>query len=480
MKKKHQVIHASYLIFGLVVITAGAAATKSLLEIGPQATVTGDFPEIRFIDNDTGDQSWEMEANGDRFQIDQDGQTSEAFAIYSGAASNNLVIADNTGIGINTSVPQSSNELEIVGNTSTFAAVALSPSGPTGPSARMFTNISNLTFGLSSRNTASAYNSPFISSLTAPNSSLTIDAQGDVGINGVTTSAIQENLHVGGGQVFLDASGLTGDWTLNPGSTGLFFRNSGRSPFQVHNEAPTASLVVEDSGNVGVGTSIPDAAFEVFRADGSAQLLVNEASGSVANRTMLTLSNNGGVRFNLENRNTGGNWFVATTAIDRFTISREGTGGPEFTLRADGQISMGGGGDRNFLLEPNGDLEIAGVLTESSNRDMKENFETVDTNDLLKKIESLPITTWNYKTNDDGIRHLGPMAQDFHEIFGLGKNDVTLAPLDTSGVALAAVKGLQEKLSARDERISELEDEVEDLRNMLEERLTALEAQLQK
>ena len=65
------------------------------------------------------------------------------------------------------------------------------------------------------------------------------------------------------------------------------------------------------------------------------------------------------------------------------------------------------------------------------------------------------------------------------EAFGLGKNEVTLAPLDTSGVALAAVKGLQAKLNEKDALIADLQNEVEELRNTLEERLQALESQVQ-
>ena len=34
---------------------------------------------------------------------------------------------------------------------------------------------------------------------------------------------------------------------------------------------------------------------------------------------------------------------------------------------------------------------------------------------------------------------MGPMAQDFHAIFGLGEDDTHIASLDASGVALAAV-----------------------------------------
>ena len=44
---------------------------------------------------------------------------------------------------------------------------------------------------------------------------------------------------------------------------------------------------------------------------------------------------------------------------------------------------------------------------------LKENFLPVIGEDFLKKISLLPLTTWNYKTQDvKTFRHYGPMAQD--------------------------------------------------------------------
>ena len=40
---------------------------------------------------------------------------------------------------------------------------------------------------------------------------------------------------------------------------------------------------------------------------------------------------------------------------------------------------------------------------------------------VLRKVVALPIATWNYKSQDAAIRHMGPMAQDFHAAFGLGE-----------------------------------------------------------
>ena len=41
---------------------------------------------------------------------------------------------------------------------------------------------------------------------------------------------------------------------------------------------------------------------------------------------------------------------------------------------------------------------------------------------------------------------MGPMAQDFHAAFKLGQNDISIGGLDATGVALAAIQGLNQKL----------------------------------
>lgn len=117
----------------------------------------------------------------------------------------------------------------------------------------------------------------------------------------------------------------------------------------------------------------------------------------------------------------------------------------------------GEGGDDLLLLDENGNLELGGLLTEASSMYLKENFAPVEGQDVLALLADLPIMTWNYKTDDVTVRHMGPMAQDFYAAFGLGTDAEHLAPLDANGVALAAIKALYEQSQAQAERIATLE-----------------------
>jgi hypothetical protein len=122
-----------------------------------------------------------------------------------------------------------------------------------------------------------------------------------------------------------------------------------------------------------------------------------------------------------------------------------------------------------------------------SSRDLKENFRPVDTRALLERLAAIPITTWNYKSQDPSIRHIGPMAEDFNALVeglgGEGKDYIN--SLDADGVALAAIQGLYGLVQEKDARIAELEKRVAALEaqnaaqqaqiDNLEARLAALE-----
>ena len=63
------------------------------------------------------------------------------------------------------------------------------------------------------------------------------------------------------------------------------------------------------------------------------------------------------------------------------------------------------------------------------------------------------------------------MAQDFRAAFGLGEDDKHIATVDADGVALAAIQGLNqrltEELKRRDSENASLKERVERLENLL-------------
>src|SRR5690349_19588332 len=89
-------------------------------------------------------------------------------------------------------------------------------------------------------------------------------------------------------------------------------------------------------------------------------------------------------------------------------------------------------------------LSSGGTWINASSRDLKTNFAAVNARETLKQVLKLPIQTWNYKTENASVRHMGAMSQDFAAAFKLGDNERSISTVDADGVALAAIQGLNE------------------------------------
>jgi hypothetical protein len=99
-----------------------------------------------------------------------------------------------------------------------------------------------------------------------------------------------------------------------------------------------------------------------------------------------------------------------------------------------------------------------------SDRALKTDVEAVDPGAVLAGVAALPVSAWRYRHEDAGVRHLGPMAQDFRAAFGLGTDDESIQVVDATGVSLAAVKALLARVEALEARLAEVEGENERLR----------------
>jgi len=113
-------------------------------------------------------------------------------------------------------------------------------------------------------------------------------------------------------------------------------------------------------------------------------------------------------------------------------------------------------------------LSEGGAWTDTSDRNAKENFEPVDSKEILERVTKLPLASWSYRSESNSVRHLGPVAQDFHAAFGLGADDKHIAGLDSSGVALAAIQGLSQELKAKQTEIDQLKQRLEALERRLD------------
>ena len=96
------------------------------------------------------------------------------------------------------------------------------------------------------------------------------------------------------------------------------------------------------------------------------------------------------------------------------------------------------------------------------------------------------MSTWNYIYEGSKVRHIGPMAEDFYQAFGLGTGNTSIGVQDLAGVSLAAVKALEERTAELQQKSAEVDalrlqvDALRAANAAMEQRLAALEQTLQK
>jgi hypothetical protein len=231
--------------------------------------------------------------------------------------------------------------------------------------------------------------------------------------------------------------------------------SNGLVPFSVAAGAPDNSLYLAGDGKVGIGTAVPSSQLHVFGNAGTNRVLVEEANGTATTRSILELRNNGGPFMGFTDTSSSGKSWAVGSVNNSFMIV-------EYTTSPDVELNLSNAGN----------LTIKGVLTQGSDRFTKREIVPVEPKEVLAKLAKLPISTWNRETDLPSVRHMGPMAQDFAAIFGLGEDDRHIATLDMAGVSIAAIQALNAAMDERDGEVAALRRENADLG----ERIKALEA----
>jgi hypothetical protein len=253
-------------------------------------------------------------------------------------------------------------------------------------------------------------------------------------------------------------------------------------------ETGACSGLTYPGGSGDEGTFIwADSTGEDFVSTGPNQFRVRATggahfeAGSFGLRSLSDSSSTSGAAVQAESTNPGGIAITGRNESDDATmvLNNRGTGR---------LIRAFTGGTELMRLENNGDLWIAGTLTQNSDRNQKEAIEPVNVDDVLNRLAGLDISSWRYLRSDNGVRHIGPMAQDFYAAFGFGVSNITISTIDAQGIAFAAIQALNQRLmDSNDELHAEVDalksqsdrmQELADRNAALEKRLTALESLL--
>jgi trimeric autotransporter adhesin len=141
------------------------------------------------------------------------------------------------------------------------------------------------------------------------------------------------------------------------------------------------------------------------------------------------------------------------------------SGGDRITVTTGGNVGIGNTTLTDKLMVGNAHCDGTTWIN-ASDRNLKTGFAPIEPRTVLERVAALPIQQWSYKDSAH-VTHLGPVAQDFKAAFGLGADDTSIATVDESGVALAAIQGLNQKLEDQRAENADLKQEVADLKKLM-------------
>ncbi len=280
----------------------------------------------------------------------------------------------------------------------------------------------------------------------APASALYVDAQGDIGV-GTSTPVV--DIHVKSGNtptLRLEQDGSSGFgaqiWDVAGNEANFFIRdasNGSKLSFRIEPSAPQDSIYIEDTGDIGIGTSSPSTPMHVVRNGSNAQLLMERVGAGIATITGANSAVNIGAQSDHNLKLVAGNG--------------AGSGGDvKVTLETDGDMIMGygatGAGTGGQYTASTGTWDVG------SSRSLKEKIFDLSTEDALKAINQLNPVTFHYKNNSE--QQVGFIAEDVPDLVST-KSRKTIRPIDIVSVLTKVVQEQQKMISELEEKVNSIE-----------------------
>ncbi len=287
---------------------------------------------------------------------------------------------------------------------------------------------------------------------------------GGGGLNSIGTNASASTIAGGSENIILDGAvystigggvenGISGSVSTVPGGSANYAQGDGSFAAGILAWAQHNFCFVWSDRSLGYGSS--------YTSTGTNQFCVLAAGGvHLGPNTSLNFENQFRQFINLGTTNNGIGVQSAATYFRSPQDFYWYRGGAHHATNGNS-----GGGVMAMALTAGG-LTVNGTFASTSDRNAKEDFKAVSVKEVLAKVANLPITTWSYK-QDNSVKHIGPVAQDFQAAFGVGTDDKHIATVDADGVALAAIRGLYEIMQEKDSQMKSKDAEIAELNQRL-------------
>jgi hypothetical protein len=386
------------------------------------------------------------------------------------AGIDNTVYSDNSGIGGGgTNSIGTNSTFSFIGggnnNTISSGATAATISGGIGNSIQVFGIQSAVGGGQANviKSSYSVIGGGLVNSIGAGATSGFLGGGSNNLVSGVEGTVPGGGNNIAGGVASFAAG--QGAYAVN---NDTFVWSDGSSP----NFVSTAKnqFLIQATNGVGINTASPQQALSVV---GGMNIDQNSQNSGTVHANALTFG--GGSGEGIASQRTSG---ASQDSLEFYTDFAN-----RMIILQNGNVGIGNSSPGHLLVVGNsGSPAYCDGTTwqNGSDRNSKHDFAAISPSEVLAKVSALPITQWQYKIEKNGIKHLGPMAQDFHAAFGLnGADDKHIATVDEEGVALAAIQGLNQKIEETQQSVKDKDQEIQTLRQQndsLAGRLNELEA----
>ncbi len=296
---------------------------------------------------------------------------------------------------------------------------------------------------------------PFTVTAAAPTNSLFVASSGKVGfgnsspvlnlhITATDTPAIRQEQTSGGGFT-------AQTWDIGANEANWFVRDvtgGSRLPLRIRPGAPTSSIDIQASGNVGIGTASAAVPLEVDNSVSPAIGFRN--TGQPTDQKYWQLSAFGQTFYGIlmNDANTTQNFWLEVN---------RGTGNAvSSVVFPQGNIGVGVTSPTSPIQAANGAfLSVGGTWTNASSRSFKQDIEDLDPKVAMDAFAKLEPVTYNYKV-DPTEHHVGFIAEDVPSIVAT-KDRKSLAAMDIVALLTKVVQEQQKTIDELSARVKQLE-----------------------
>jgi hypothetical protein len=289
---------------------------------------------------------------------------------------------------------------------------------------------------------------PFTVTGNSPTNSIFVASSGKVGFR---TAAPGLDLHISTGdtpairQEQTNASGFTAQtWDIGGNEANWFVRDltgGSRLPLRIRPGAPTSSVDIAASGNVGIGTASPASRLD---ATGTVRVSAQTVPTSGAGVEIDYVS--AAVTGNVRAYDRGTSTYKSLTLNDNVTILGS----------ASGNVGFGVSNPSSPIQHSNGaTLSAGGVWTNASSRALKQDICDLDSAEALQALKEMTPVTYSYKIAPTE-HHVGFIAEDVPDLVAT-QDRKGLSAMDVVAVLTSVVKDQQKTIDELKTRLDQIE-----------------------